>query len=135
MIIGGTRNSAGFPIFYGRDLSAWGAFRITWKRFISGGSRLRLRNENVLEAIHKAVDIEAVWRRPKEYAIVMGVDDYMTMMSQDRNNMPPVGFSFTAGPFGYRDSRFGLPVHVVTSLSGIAAIPRVIIEREQTRAT
>jgi hypothetical protein len=70
-----------------------------------------------------------VYRRPGEYAIVMGMDDYMGLMSLSRDSMPMVDFQFTAGPFGYRGETFGLPVHVVGTLSGIAAIPRVVIEQ------
>jgi hypothetical protein len=94
----------------------------------------KVKDPDVLKAIYEAVDIEMVHRRPGEYAVVMGIEDYTSLMHQSRDNMPPQGFAFTAGPFGYRGETFGIPVHVVNTMQGIAAIPRVIIEQQRNPA-
>ncbi len=88
-----------------------------------------VKNPDVLQAIYKAIDIEPIYRRPNDYAVVMGIEDYMTMMGQRRDTMPTSGFQFTAGPFGYRGETFGIPIHVVNTLQGIACIPKVVIEQ------
>jgi hypothetical protein len=90
----------------------------------------KVKNPDLLEAIHEAIDIEMVYRHPDDYAVVMGIEDYMTLMNQSRDNMPFVGFQFLAAPFGYRGEIFGIRVHVVNTLSGIAAIPKVVIEKQ-----
>lgn len=92
----------------------------------------RARDPDLLKALYEAIDIEEIYHRPNDYAIVMGIEDYMRLMQLGRDSMPNAGFQFTAGPFGYRGEQFGLPVHVVTTLSGIAAVPKVIIETSRS---
>ncbi len=94
-------------------------------------------NPNILKFIFENIQVQDVYNRPKDYAVVMGIDDYMRLKQQTEDNnpygMPNNGFEFSAGPFGYRDKVFNIPVHVVTTMSGIALIPKVIIEVEQVR--
>lgn len=96
-------------------------------------------NPDFLEYIHKAIRVEEYYHRRGEYAVVMGIENYMLLKRQMNQSSPwgypPTDFQITAGPFGYRDKIFNIPIHVVTSLSGIAMIPKVIIEVEQVRKT
>lgn len=71
--------------------------------------------------------------RPEDLLFVVGTKDWQEMMSS-----PSFGdrVKFTTGPYGIvseyygRTGPFGIDVHVLPDISGIACIERVLIERE-----
>lgn len=91
------------------------------------------------EPINKALEgsltgILRAGRSIDDFAFVMGAKEFqeLTACSSFREEM-----TFNTGEFrwndGYRCRRFGVPIHVVPTLSGIAAIPKVVIETKRGR--
>ncbi len=99
--------------------------------------------ERVLDAIHGIIDF---WNDDLEkFAIVMGAADFYELR-QSTSVAGSTRFSVEAGPyrvitkdrngdlydedqrFRYKAKTFDLPVHVVHTLSGVAVIPKVLIE-------
>jgi hypothetical protein len=91
----------------------------------------------VTDLILKSVD--AVLRHrgvPEDYCIVLGAKEFSELM----RDMPiHEGFTVPAGRICrannvYRDEFRGLPVHVVPHLSGVAVLPKVIVENRRSVA-
>ena len=94
--------------------------------------------KKVSELILKSID--NIWERnedQEDYCIVIGAKEFQEVMGEyahDHGYMNVI-----AGPFGfqrggYRSEIHNLPVHVVAGVSGVALIPKVLVEKEAKAA-
>ena len=85
------------------------------KRFISGMNQILRRGDD-----------------PEDYCFVLGAEDFAEMMDSEpirqmlMFSMQEIRYQNGSG---YRASYHGIPVHVVPGVGGMAAIPKVIVEK------
>lgn len=76
-------------------------------------------------------------RNVEDYSIVLGAQDFAELVKgftpQDLITVPSSRLTFR-GRGSYRAEFRGLPVHVVPNLSGLAILPKVIIEQKAEAA-
>jgi hypothetical protein len=67
-------------------------------------------------------------KRPQDYTLIVGRDYFRDLTF----NMRPQDFVVYAGPIdhgGYQMRLDGIPIHVVSTISGFGMIPKVLVER------
>ena len=98
--------------------------------------------------MHAVTDILKMGGEPELYAAVMGADEFAELCWDQEANHSMVHFRVRTERFGYIPSRdeddpegyhgyrasyHGISVHVVPFLSGVAMIPKVVIEMPRSR--
>jgi hypothetical protein len=108
-------------------------FRYSEKFYSYGDAEQGSVTELILKSVDSALRHRAV---PEDYCIVLGAKEFSELM----RDMPihdhltvPAGRICRVRD-GYREEFRGLPVHVVPRLSGVAVLPKVIIEERRSVA-
>jgi hypothetical protein len=106
-------------------------FGFTEKVYDYGPAEQGKVTERIVKAINELYKGDA---KPDDYCIVMGAIDFRDLMG-DPVIIREGYYTVPAGEIGYstrgyRGRFMDLPVHVVANLSGVALIPRVLIERK-----
>ena len=92
-------------------------------------------NPKVGEALQNiALQIVKMNRDPADYAVIIGLPQWRELVGQDSVfDYAPDAITVEHGPFrfrtGYQRRRFNLLVHVCPTVDGLAAVPRVVLER------
>lgn len=110
-------------------------FSYSVKSYTYGKEEQDKLTKHVLENINEVIlSVESQYDLINNYCIVIGERDYMELMGTHEsfryNIEVPLGDVFV-GRGGYRTMFRGVPIHVVPYASGIAAIPRVIVEKRK----
>lgn len=68
---------------------------------------------------------------PDNYALVCGAKTFSDLTEAPLINYHAAIFNGPKVTYGYKGMVYGLPVHVVPELEGVALIPKVVIERAE----
>lgn len=88
--------------------------------------------QSVVEAVANAIkNADQFFYKRHSYAVIMGYETYRNLMGEQSSLMPMGGraFEFTT-QIGYNGQMFGVPVHVVETVKGVAVVPKVVIEKQ-----
>lgn len=116
-------------------LDALEQFSYSVKSYTYGKKEQDKLTKHVLENINEVImSVESQYELINNYCIVIGEEDYMELMGtyeSFRYNINVPSGEFFVGRGGYRTVFCGVPIHVVPYASGIAAIPKVIVEKRK----